>query len=320
MLNNSASKAPPVQKIEIPADLAGQRLDNFLFNQLKGVPKSRIYRIIRKGEVRVNQGRAKPDYKLNAGDLLRIPPIRQSSPSEPLVLSTKQAQLEKMFDTILFEDDGLLVINKPAGMAVHGGSGLSFGIIEAMRHLKGNKQQLELVHRLDRDTSGCLMISKSRRVLKALHEQLQLRTVEKVYWALVEGRWEEHGIVSAPLQKGHLSSGERFVKVSEDGQPSITEFKVLEHFSETTLIEARPKTGRTHQIRVHAAFAGHPIVGDEKYGKRDFNQYMKQQGLKRLFLHAQGISFRLPGYPDLISIEAPLDSAWQKGVTGLTGG
>jgi len=320
MLNNSASKAPPVQKITVSADFAGQRLDNFLFNQLKGVPKSRIYRIIRKGEVRINQGRAKPDYKLNAGDLLRIPPIRQSSAKEPVMLSNKQAQLEKMLDTILFEDTGLLVINKPAGMAVHGGSGVSFGIIEAMRHLKGHKHSLELVHRLDRDTSGCLMIAKSRRVLKALHEQLQLRTVEKIYWALVEGHWQDHEVVSAPLSKSHLSSGERFVRVSEDGQPSITEFKVLQRFSETTLIEARPKTGRTHQIRVHAAFAGHPIVGDEKYGKRDFNQYMKQQGCKRLFLHAQGISFRLPGYPDLISVEAPLDAAWQASITGLTGG
>lgn len=320
MFNNSAPKTPAVQKIEILPDSAGQRLDNFLVKLLKGVPKSRIYRIIRKGEVRINQGRAKPDYKLNSGDLVRIPPIRQAPPKELMFPANKQSQMEKLLDNILFEDKGLLVINKPAGIAVHGGSGLSLGVIEAVRYLKGKNQSFELVHRLDRGTSGCLMIAKSRRVLKALQEQLKARTVEKVYWALVEGQWETPKVVSAPLKKNQLSSGERFVRVAEDGQEAITEFAPLQRFSNATLVEARPKTGRTHQIRVHATFSQHPIVGDEKYGSRDFNQHMKKAGFNRLCLHARALSFRLPDYPTMITVEAPLEISFEKSLTRLQGG
>jgi 23S rRNA pseudouridine955/2504/2580 synthase len=324
MFSNSAQKAPTVQKIEILPDSAGQRLDNFLVKYLKGVPKSRIYRIIRKGEVRINQGRAKPDYKLNSGDVLRIPPIRQTPPKESALLSSlssnKQSQMEKLLDNILFEDKGLLVINKPSGIAVHGGSGLSLGIIEAVRHLKGKNQSFELVHRLDRGTSGCLMIAKSRRILKILHEQLKARTVEKVYWALVEGQWDDPKVVCAPLKKNQLSSGERFVRVAEDGQEAITEFTPLQRFNNATLVEARPKTGRTHQIRVHAAFSQHPIIGDEKYGSRDFNQHMKKAGFNRLCLHARTLSFRLPDYPEMITVEAPLEISLERSLIRLQGG
>jgi len=320
MLNMIGNTTPQVQKMTIDAEHQGQRLDNFLVNKLKGVPKTRIYRIIRKGEVRINKGRVKPDYKLQAGDSVRIPPVRQSEPKVVVFGSRNERAASSILDNILFEDDGLLIINKPAGMAVHGGSGLSFGVIEAIRHLRGKEKTLELVHRLDRETSGCLMIAKSRTVLKYLHEQLQARTLVKIYWTLVQGQWKEGSVITAPLKKNQLSSGERFVKVATDGQPSETEFTVLERFSNTTLMEARPKTGRTHQIRVHAAFAQHPIVGDEKYGDRFLNQQMKEKGLGRLFLHARQITFKLPDYKESLSITAPLEESLTKGLAGLTGG
>lgn len=320
MLSMTGSTAPQVERITIDAEHQGQRLDNFLVNKLKGVPKTRIYRIIRKGEVRINKGRAKPDYKLQTGDSVRIPPVRQSEPKVVVFGSRNERAASSILDHILFEDDGLLVINKPAGMAVHGGSGLSFGVIEAIRHLRGKEKTLELVHRLDRETSGCLMIAKSRTVLKCLHEQLQARTLVKIYWTLVQGQWKEGTVITAPLKKNQLSSGERFVKVATDGQPSETEFTVLERFSNNTLMEARPKTGRTHQIRVHAAFANHSIVGDEKYGDRFLNQQMKEKGLGRLFLHARQITFKLPDYKESLSIIAPLEESLTKGLARLTGG
>lgn len=307
----SHSKHPSVQKITISADVEGQRIDNFLFTYLKGVPKTRIYRIIRKGEIRINQGRVKPDYRLCAGDLLRIPPVRRDESKPEAMVPHKNRFVEMILEQIIFEDDGLIILNKPAGMAVHGGSGVSFGVIEALRHLRTQDKMLELVHRLDRDTSGCLMIAKKRSILKAIHEQLQNATVEKVYWALVKGPWLGEKEVRAPLKKNQLSSGERIVKVSTDGQPSLTEFKILKEFSNTTLMEAKPKTGRTHQIRVHSTFVGNPIVGDPKYGDPQFNQMMKAKGITRLFLHARKITLNLPQYEKEISVEAPLDNELQ---------
>ena len=321
MLSLLSDKIPKVQQLKISSESEGQRLDNFLFTYLKGVPKTRIYRIIRKGEVRVNKGRIKPDYRLVAGDTLRIPPVRQGEPRSAIELSQNDQLARSLLDHVLYEDDRLLVINKPAGIAVHGGSGLSFGVIEAVRYLRGSEKILELVHRLDKDTSGCLMIAKRRSLLRAIHEQLQLGQVEKVYWALVKGQWKGGASVSAPLKKNQLSSGERIVRVSEDGQPSLTEFKVLQAFPPdfpiVTLMEVKPKTGRTHQIRVHAAHRGNPIVGDPKYGDHSFNTLMKQKGFSRLFLHAQKLTLNLPGHEKPLLIEAPLDKPFKTSLDKL---
>lgn len=282
----------------------GQRLDNFLLRILKGVPKTRIYRIVRKGEVRVNKGRATSDYRLQLGDVVRIPPIRMS---EEKTVKVKTSVLDQLNDAILYEDDQLIIMNKPAGIAVHGGSGLSFGVIEALRQLRPEQRTLELVHRLDRDTSGCLMIAKRRSMLRYLHNLLQEKKhVEKLYHALVVGKWAARKqMVDAPLLKNVLQSGERMVRVHVDGKRSRTAYKVLERFPNMTLVQAFPITGRTHQIRVHCLHAGHAIAGDEKYAAESDLQKMKQQGLKRLFLHAASIAFPLPdGRP--LKIEAPL--------------
>ena len=315
---NNDPKVPKVQKILISSEYAGQRLDNFLMTFLKGVPRTRIYRIIRKGEIRINQGRVKPDYRLQDGDLLRIPPVRRDEEKRSdLSLSDNTRKIQSLLENILYEDEGLLVINKPAGIAVHGGSGISFGVIEALRHERGDKKPLELVHRLDRDTSGCLMIAKRRSTLRAIHAQLQNTEVEKVYWALVKGHWKGGAKVTAPLKKNQLSSGERIVRVSEEGQWAETEFRVLKEFSKATLMEARPKTGRTHQIRVHAAYVGNPIACDDKYGDASFDQEMKKFGISRLFLHARQITLKLPGSEERLTIEAPLDKPLQTSLERL---
>lgn len=295
-----------VRQLTIDAEQDGQRIDNFLKTQLKGVPKSLIYRILRKGEVRVNKKRIKPEYKLCVGDVVRVPPVRVAE--ENALPSARLDSIQALARQILFEDEGLIVLNKPAGMAVHGGSGLSFGVIEALRALRPEARFLELVHRLDRDTSGCLLIAKKRSVLKHLHEQLRLKTMRKQYMALVRGRWQSHvKVVNAPLQKNVLQSGERIVRVSAEGKPSETRFQILHSFAEATLVEASPITGRTHQIRVHTAHAGHPIACDDKYGEPAFDARMRELGLQRLFLHAARLSFQHPLTGDQLSMEAPLD-------------
>ncbi|WP_102795311.1 23S rRNA pseudouridine(955/2504/2580) synthase RluC [Bowmanella denitrificans] len=294
-----------VQLIQVDPELEGQRIDNFLRTQLKGVPKSLIYRVLRKGEVRVNKKRVKPDYKLQADDLVRIPPLKVAEKSDaPSVKLDKVAGLEQH---ILYEDELLIAINKPSGMAVHGGSGLSFGVIEALRALRPQQKFLELVHRLDRDTSGCLLVAKRRSSLKALHEQLRDKTVDKRYQALVAGHWpDSRNKVRAPLKKNILKSGERMVSVSPDGKESETRYQILERFQNATLVEAFPVTGRTHQIRVHCLHAGHAIAGDDKYGDEEFNQLTTGIGLKRLFLHAFTLSFVHPKTEQTMRIEAPL--------------
>ncbi|MFQ3221250.1 MAG: 23S rRNA pseudouridine955/2504/2580 synthase [Paraglaciecola sp.] len=295
-----------VQFIDIDPDLEGQRIDNYLRTLLKGVPKSLIYRIVRKGEIRVNKKRVKPEYKLQANDQLRIPPIRIAEPNA--APSTKLDKVATLESHILFEDELFIVLNKPSGMAVHGGSGLSFGVIEALRALRPTERFLELVHRLDRDTSGCLVIAKKRSALKNLHEQLRDRKVDKRYQALVYGNWPpDRYKVKAPLLKNTLKSGERLVSVNEEGKPSETRFRILQQFAEATLVEASPITGRTHQIRVHCLHAGHPIAGDTKYGDSEFDQYMQGKGLKRLFLHAYSIAFMHPKTQERVSFMAPLD-------------
>ena len=298
---------PNVQFLTISDDEAGQRLDNFLLARLKGVPKSLIYRIVRKGEVRVNKGRSKPEYKLQADDVVRIPPVRVAEKAQETISNklTKVAQLEQH---IIFEDNYLLVLNKPSGIAVHGGSGLDFGVIEALRALRPEARFLELVHRLDRDTSGILLVAKKRSALRHLHEQLREKTIQKEYLALVRGQWQSHcKVVQAPLLKNELSSGERIVKVSEQGKPSETRFSVEERYENATLVKASPVTGRTHQIRVHTQYAGHPIALDSKYGDKVFDQHMAELGLNRLFLHAYSIRFEHPHSGETLRLTAQLD-------------
>lgn len=297
---------PKVQFVTIEPELEGQRIDNYLHTFLKGVPKSRIYRILRKGEVRVNKKRVKPEYKLQANDELRIPPVRVSEPTA--LPSTNLNKVSSLENHILYEDEWLIVLNKPSGTAVHGGSGLSFGVIEALRALRPKQNFLELVHRLDRDTSGCLLIAKKRSALKNLHEQLRDRKVDKRYQALVSGEWPANRFkVKAPLLKNTLKSGERVVLVDEEGKPSETRYRILESFNQATLVEASPITGRTHQIRVHCLHAGHPIASDNRYGDKDFDQRTYKVGLNRLFLHAHSLAFIHPNTDERVTYKAPLE-------------
>ncbi|MGK4472958.1 23S rRNA pseudouridine(955/2504/2580) synthase RluC [Aeromonas molluscorum] len=294
-----------VQLLTIEAEHEGQRIDNFLKTQLKGVPKSLIYRILRKGEVRVNKKRIKPEYKLICGDEVRVPPVRVAEKNE--LPSANLGSIQRLESQILFEDDAMIVLNKPSGMAVHGGSGLSFGVIEGLRALRPEARFLELVHRLDRDTSGVLLVAKKRSALRSLHEQLRIKTMRKQYLALVRGKWQSHvKVVNAPLRKNDLQSGERVVRVTADGKPSETRFRIARQFAEATLIECSPITGRTHQIRVHTQHAGHPIACDDKYGEAAFDEKMRSQGLKRLFLHAWKLTFTHPVDGREVLIEAPL--------------
>lgn len=306
-----------VQFFTISEDESGQRLDNFLLSKLKGVPKSLIYRIVRKGEVRVNKGRIKPEYKLQANDVVRVPPVRVAEKSEAVV-STKLNKVAELESQVLFEDETLLIINKPSGIAVHGGSGLSFGVIEALRALRPQAKFLELVHRIDRDTSGILLVAKKRSALRSLHEQLREKVVQKEYLALVRGQWQSHvKVIKAPLLKNELASGERIVRVSEEGKPSETRFSIEERYADATLIKASPITGRTHQIRVHTQYAGHPIACDDKYGDREFDQKIAQSGLNRLFLHAYAIRFRHPKNGEEMVVTAPLDARLKKVLAAL---
>ncbi|MCU7881967.1 MAG: 23S rRNA pseudouridine(955/2504/2580) synthase RluC [Candidatus Thiodiazotropha sp. (ex Lucinoma aequizonata)] len=307
-MSESKKNSLSVRFVEVAPEYAGQRIDNFLLRQLKGVPKSHIYRILRKGEVRVNKGRIKAIYKLKAGDSVRIPPVRMDQQaSAPRLSEQLQSSLEH---AVVYEDDRLLVLNKPSGMAVHGGSGVSSGIIEAFRVMRPDENQLELVHRLDRDTSGCLLITKRRSTLRALHELIRENRVDKRYLALLLGSWRKgRQNVEMPLRKNTLQGGERVVRVDADGKPAQTRFKRLQRFKETTLVEVELITGRTHQIRVHSAWLGYPVLGDTKYGDAEANKRMREMGLRRLFLHAHQISFRLPSEKRDLTMQTPLPEA-----------
>lgn len=314
MSSEPPTPAAGARIVEVSPDEAGQRLDNFLLARLKGAPRSLVYRIVRGGEVRVNSGRAKPERRLEAGDRVRVPPVRlaERDPAVP-----PRGLCEELAGRILFENEGLLVIDKPSGLAVHGGSGLSLGLIEALRAMRPDCKSLELVHRLDRDTSGCVMIAKKRAVLRHLHEGLREGGIKKRYLALVRGRWPaSKQRVSASLEKNTLSSGERMVRADDAGKRAETLFKVLRTFDEATLVEASPLTGRTHQIRVHAQVAGHPIAGDDKYGDRDFDRKMRAHGLRRLFLHAASLAFSLPS-GEAVEVSAPLDPALERVLSSL---
>ena len=311
--------ATGVQLLEVSAGLEGQRIDNFLLARLKGVPKTMIYRILRKGEVRVNKGRIKPDYRIKEGDIVRVPPMRMTQADEPTPLA--KGLLERLEAAIVHEDKGLIVLNKPAGIAVHGGSGLTYGVIEAFRQMRPQCKEIELVHRLDRDTSGLLMIAKKRSMLRHLHEALRGDGVDKRYMALVRGRWPaSRKQVDAPLQRSNVRSGERMVEVNPEGKEALTLFKVIRRFGEfATMVEANPITGRTHQIRVHALYAGHAIAGDTKYGDEEFSKEIREMGGKRLFLHASDLKFTLPD-GEVLAVHAEPDEQWQKVVEQLVDG
>lgn len=282
-----------VRYVEVNAEEDGQRLDNYLMRILKGVPKSHVYRIIRGGEVRINKKRAQPSSRLCTGDMIRIPPTRIAQEKEVHV-GDRLAQ--RLLESIIFEDNHLLVVNKPAGIAVHGGSGLSLGVIEALRKMRTDLPYLELVHRLDKDTSGCLVLAKRRSILRAIQALLEAREVKKTYWALLYQPWQgkKSLVVDVALEKNTLKSGERMVRVSDEGKASQTGFKLLENYQQACWVEASPKTGRTHQIRVHSAYLNHPIVGDQKYGGEVLLDGL-DAGKQRLYLHAREIQFTLDG-------------------------
>jgi 23S rRNA pseudouridine955/2504/2580 synthase len=294
-------------------EFSNQRLDNFLLARLKGVPKSCVYRLLRQGKIRVNRSRKKPSYRVQSEDSIYLPHLHITQPSEAtpaLSLDIKNLLL----NSILFENETLLILNKPCGLAVHGGSGIRLGIIEALRQIYPNIKALELAHRLDRDTSGCLIIAKKASSLKSLHALFRTNQIKKTYSVLVKGQWPftTNNKINAPLKKNQLKSGERMVKIHPEGKPALTEFILQQQFTHTSLVEAIPHTGRTHQIRVHAQHIHHPIAGDEKYGDKNLNQFLRKQGLKRLFLHAAKVSFPFPTAQEIITVEAPLPFELQK--------
>jgi len=292
-----------VSRHRIDPEAAGQRIDNYLVKILKGVPKSHVYRILRGGEVRVNRGRIGPDYRLQSGDEVRLPPVRVAE-RPPRRAPPADARLEL---AILFEDEHLLALDKPSGLAVHGGSGVSFGVIEQLRARRPQARFLELVHRLDRDTSGVLLLAKKRGALTALHAALREGRVKKYYLALVKGQWRgPQQSVRLSLHKYVLASGERRVAVNAAGQEAHTVFRLAQAWREFSLLRAELKTGRTHQIRVHLAHLGFPIAGDDKYGDTELNKRLASAGLKRMFLHASSVGFEHPASGSVLTLDAPL--------------
>jgi 23S rRNA pseudouridine955/2504/2580 synthase len=292
-MQKKSQKAPApvhakVRKIRIDGEQAGQRIDNFLRRELPGVPKGRLYRILRRGEVRVNGGRIRAEYKLQEGDEVRVPPARVRAPGD----APAEGAMNRILDRIIFEDKKLLVIDKPSGVAVHGGSGISHGVIELLRHARPELTDLSLVHRLDRETSGCLVMAKRRSALRELHERFRDGVVEKNYLALVVGDWQYGDqLIDKPLLVENRKGGERHVIVSKGGKSAQTRVALSRTFGKYSLLLCAPQTGRTHQIRVHLQALEFPILGDERYGDEDENRQAKKFGLKRLFLHAQSIAF-----------------------------
>ena len=310
----SAATYPAVEVkwLTVDEESAGQRLDNFLIRHLKGVPKTHVYRIIRSGEVRVNKGRASADTRIETGDVVRLPPVRIS---DKVAEKAARPAPGREFP-LLLEDDALMAIDKPSGVAVHGGSGVSFGVIEQLRQARPLAKLLELVHRLDRETSGILLVAKKRSALKHLQDQFRERETGKTYLALVQGSWPEKlKVIDSALHKFLLPDGERRVKVTSnedpDGMRSITLVKVAERLVDCTLLEVTIKTGRTHQIRVHLASQGHPIAGDDKYGDFEWNKVLQKQGLKRMFLHAWRLQFSHPATGKRVELKSNLPSELQ---------
>lgn len=303
-------------RLIITVEYAGQRIDNYLIAQVKGIPRSRIYKALRSGEIRVNSRRIKPPYRLQEGDQVRLPPWR------PEATPTRQTplHLQKLLqEAVVYEAPGWMILNKPTGLAVHGGTEVSSTVIDTLRAAKPGWQKAELVHRLDKATSGCLLVAKKHSALRALQAQFrEAEGVEKLYLALVKGRLAKRQTVDVPLIKNHLQGGERVVQVSAEGKTALSIFEPLQHFSLATLVLVRLKTGRTHQIRVHGAHIGHPIAGDEKYGDKEFNRRMKDAGLKRLFLHSAGLRFQDPASGAPFGLCIPLEKVLQAFLRTLT--
>ena len=295
---NDLSKAR-VRTLEVGEEAAAQRIDNFLLRHLKGVPKSLVYRVLRSGEVRVNSGRVKPEYRLQLGDRVRVPPIRVSQEQKP---KAKPAEFP-----VVYEDAAILVVDKPAGVAVHGGSGVSYGVIESLRAGRPQAKLLELAHRLDRDTSGLLIVAKKRSALVELHRMLREGEIEKVYLTLVKGRWEGGNLeLRDALHKYVDAKGERRVAVREGGMAAVTRVTPIQANDRFSLLQVRLLTGRTHQIRVHLAHAGHPVLGDDKYGDFDLNHKLEKLGVRRLFLHASRLAFLHPVTRDKLELRSPI--------------
>lgn len=312
--DNTLSGAGP-RLVEVEADAVGRRLDNFLISALKGLPRTRVYRMIRSGEVRVNKGRSKPSYHLAAGDVIRIPPVRGLEPNaEPFI---NPGRADWLNACVIFEDDCLLVLNKPSGLAVHGGSGVSLGAIELLRAARPDCRYLELVHRLDRDTSGCLLVAKKRSSLRELHAQFRDGQVDKIYYALLTGQWKGgNREVALPLMTEHREGGERHVRTGADGKPAVTRFFPQKRYDDAVFMQVELLTGRTHQIRVHAAAIGYPVAGDERYGSGS----APPAGLRRLFLHAGRLGFKHPGSGEVVTVDAPLDADLQSVLARLDAG
>jgi 23S rRNA pseudouridine955/2504/2580 synthase len=297
---DTSAAAPAVRYIEVSEEEAGQRIDNYLLARLKGVPKSHLYRILRSGEVRVNMKRVDASRKVAAGDRIRLPPVRVAEAADP-------APAPHFKLPILFEDDALLAIDKPAGLAVHGGSGIAHGVIESLRAMRPEARFLELVHRLDRDTSGVLLVAKKRASLTALHEAMRTRDMDKRYLVGVAGRFRnEMQRVRVALATRVTAGGEKRVSVSADGQEAETVFRRIARGAEFSLLEAQLLTGRTHQIRVHLAHLRHPVLGDDKYGDFELNKRLRREGLKRMFLHARALGFAHPLTGEALALESPL--------------
>ncbi len=308
-----------VQYVEVSAERAGQRLDNFLLGQLKGLPRPHVYRILRTGEVRVNGRRAKPDYRIQAGDRVRLPPLQRAATIEPT--APPAGLMGEIAGRILYEDDHLLAVNKPAGLAVHAGTGVSYGLIDVLRALRPHFPELNLVHRLDRGTSGCLVVAKTRADLLMLNRAFADRACGKVYMALTAGHWAQaRTIVRQALDVEHREQGERSVRVdAERGQAAVSRFQEIERFPGSSLVRVEIDTGRTHQIRVHAAAAGHVLAGDDRYGNHDFNRQLARMGLRRMFLHAAELVLPLAdGKP--LRFKAPLPEDLARVLTALRAG
>lgn len=306
-VNNSTK--PGIRLLEVSASESGQRIDNYLMKHLKGVPRSMIYRLLRKGSVRVNKKRKKADYRIESGDIIKIPPVRTAQAGN---VEIPDHQVDKIKQCVLYDDDSLMVINKPAGMAVHGGSGLAWGLIELVRLAWPEFKSIELAHRLDRYTSGCLLLAKTRPALLNIQQQITSCTLHKSYLALTQGNWKSDKVkIESRLRKNVMQGGERMVQVDPEGKEALSYFKTQTQFAEAALCEVEIVTGRTHQIRVHAASEGHPLAGDTKYGNASFNKRLKVHGLKRMFLHAHQLTFLHPETNKPILVTAPLASELQ---------
>lgn len=320
--HNVSDIRPSVKMIEVTEEDEGQRVDNFLMRHLRKAPRMLIYRIIRKGEVRVNKGRVKVSTRLKAGDVVRIPPVKVPEKVEVNESDIPHAQLKRIEDSILFEDKDLMVINKPSGIAVHGGGGINWGLIEVIRVLRPLAKRLELVHRIDRDTSGCLLIAKKASVLKALHAQIRENKFDKRYLAIVTGQWPKNlQKVDLPLRKDHLPDGGWHVSVvkgGREGKEAISYFKIEKHLKGCDLVTVKLKTGRTHQIRVHALAQGCALLGDDRYGDRAVNKKYRPMGMKRLALHAQFLGFTHPVTEEKVLFEAPLNSDFKQIIEKLS--